>query len=231
MFEITDGKPQQRRIPRGWTERLLCDECEGRVGQFENYAAKFFAGSDNWQVIDVKEKAMRLFIVNDFDYPLLKLFFMSVLWRSAVSSIPAFEAVAFSPVYQEELRQMLLACEPGKEHDYGTVIFKYESQKNEYEKITFAPHRIRHSGCVTYFQLQLNEFPCRMKVSNQKDAARYDGFWLSEAAPLRIMEVPVIPERLKQMIDMVQTQPKLLEDFRRNHESRREQKAKSNQAK
>lgn len=221
MYEIIAGAPIKKRIPRGWTEKLLCTACEIHIGKFDDYAAKFFSGSDGWEIIDVKEIHMRLFVVHDYDYRLLKLFFLSLLWRSVVASIPAFEAVSFSSQYQEELRQMLVNCEPGKEHDYGTVIFKYEPHEKEYEKITFSPHRIRHPGCVTYFQLQLNEFPCRMKVSNQEDALRYEGFWLSEVAPLRIMEVPLIPQHFNTMVKMVQTQPKLLEAYRKQHEVRR----------
>lgn len=216
MFEIISGEPLKKRIPTGWTEKLLCRDCEQHVGRFDDYAAKFFGASASWEVVQVQE--INLFMVHEFDFSLLKLFFVSLLWRAAVSSIPAFEAVSFSSTYEEELRKMILNSDPGNEDKYATVIFKFQPYKNEYEKITLSPHKIRHNGSVTYFQVQLNEFPCRIKVSNQKDSARYEGLWLTEKSPLRIMEVPLTPNRFNTMLNIVQTQPKLLKEFRKRHE-------------
>jgi hypothetical protein len=214
LFEFIDGEPLKKRLSKGWTEYLLCEKCESHLGRFDDYAARFFATSDNWGIVDVRQIDMRIFLVEEFNYELLKLFFMSLLWRSAVASIPAFESVALNHKYQEELREMILRNDPGDEHKYGTVIFKYEPHQKGYEKITFTPHEFRQSNCVFYYQLQLNEFPCHIKVSNQKDAARYPGFWLSKKPPLRIMEVKLLPTRLNEMVRIVQTQPKLLEEFR-----------------
>lgn len=222
MFEITSDRPTRKRIPKGWTEKLLCKNCEQHIGRFDDYAAKFFGTSAGWDAVDIKD--LRFFAIEKYDYQLLKLFFLSLLWRSAITCIPAFEAVFFSSVYHEELRQMIRNDDPGEEHAYATVIFKYKPHKNGYEKVTFSPHRIRHSGCVTYFQLQLNEFPCRMKVSSQRDSDRYKDFWLSKNGPLRVMEVPLTPARFNAMVRMVQTQPKLLEEFRKNHEIERARK-------
>lgn len=211
MFQISSGDPIKRRIPQGWKEYLLCIDCERHIGRFDDYAAKFFSSVDKWEFIETP--AGRLYVVHKYDYKLLKLFLMSVLWRASVASIEPFQQVSLDAHHQEALRQMLLANDVGNDSQFRSVIFRYQSYKN-LEKVTIAPHRIEEKGCITYFQLQFNEFPCRIKVSEQNDSDRYDGVWLSEKGPLRILEMTMAEKRLRAMVNVVTAQPKLYEEFK-----------------
>ena len=105
------------RRRKGIYERLLCAECEGRLGRLEGYAARVFGGGLELELTDRHDSL----VVGNLDYKTFKLFQMSVLWRCGVSRRREFRATDLGP-HAERLRQMLLEERPGEPHDYGCVL-------------------------------------------------------------------------------------------------------------
>jgi hypothetical protein len=100
---------------RGFWERLLCLDCERRIGRWESYFADFSfqRGVRPKPVI----RGNRLLRVSGLDYRQFKLFHLSILWRSGVSSLGPFKDVRLGG-HQERLRTMLLNEDPGPAHTY-----------------------------------------------------------------------------------------------------------------
>jgi hypothetical protein len=95
---------------KGLRERLLCQKCETRFSRYEAYAKKTLSG------LTVPLPGKRS--VPKVDYTKFKLFQLSLLWRAHVSGKSQYGAVDLPPRDAEQLRAMLDAEEPGRQHDY-----------------------------------------------------------------------------------------------------------------
>ncbi len=100
---------------------ILCADCDNKViGPWDNYAQTLLLGS-----FDPKNYSgngtNQLYRLDNFDYVKLKLFFMSLLWRASVTSKNFFKNVDLGS-WEANLRQKLLAADPGGRDDYSTIL-------------------------------------------------------------------------------------------------------------
>lgn len=103
--QITDANRQFRK---GLHEYLLCSDCESKLSRWESYAASFFYGKK----IMVKRDG-DLFFYESLKYNELKLFFLSLLWRFSVTSLPELQGAKLPEKHREKLRKSLLNEDPG----------------------------------------------------------------------------------------------------------------------
>ena len=98
----------------GEWERLLCQHCDNQFSPHENYVRNLFHGRTKVRVSNNKS----MFTLHDCDYTHVRLCFLSILWRMAVSSRPFFSNVNLGP-HEKRLAQMLLTNNPGAPDEYG----------------------------------------------------------------------------------------------------------------
>ena len=111
---ISNGK--SRIIRKGYRERLLCGDCESRVGRFETkFAERWVQQSPLPQPITASE-----YLIAEIDYREFKLFHLSVLWRASVSARSEFRLVNLGP-YEAILRSRLLAEDAGEAEDFAIM--------------------------------------------------------------------------------------------------------------
>lgn len=72
----------------GMREYLLCKECEGQIGDYENYAARTLRQADKYRTPDD-----RAIVIPNFDYQRFKLFGLSLIWRTHITSVHMFKNV------------------------------------------------------------------------------------------------------------------------------------------
>lgn len=94
--------PYDRSIGRGIREHLLCGECEGRLGQHEDYFAKLWYGDVPFPT------TLRHGVRRKVNYTSFKLFHLAILWRAHASSLPEFARVNLGPD-AEPMREALLS--------------------------------------------------------------------------------------------------------------------------
>lgn len=177
-----------KRINSGWYQKLLCVDCEGYFGEhFDDFGRNFFASANTWTPITLGPGAT--FIELSAAEPSkLKLFVLSVLWRASIATYEPFAGLKLLPTQERRLKEMLLTRDSGRKFEFGTAIFKYADDGRQLHRVAVAPRMFRASGCVRYAEIHFNEFACRINISNQKDEARFDKFWLDASEPVRIME-------------------------------------------
>lgn len=100
----------------GLKEFLLCGYCEQQLSRYEDYAARVMYNDRG----PVNNRPDRHFIWPGLDYPTLKLFQMSLLWRMGVSSHPFYVNVNLGK-HEEILRCMIQAEDPGDPWQYGCM--------------------------------------------------------------------------------------------------------------
>jgi hypothetical protein len=122
------GNRGWKALQQGAREYLFCEECEQHFNKY--YETPFLAQwvkaaplPNPWNVEGVYWGC--------FDYASFKLFHLSVLFRTSVSSLPMFSAVSLGP-HEEKLRELLVSRNPGEYWQYpifGHAVVHHETRK------------------------------------------------------------------------------------------------------
>lgn len=102
-------------IQDGPKEYLLCDDCEQKISHYEKYFKEAIHLSRHG--IEIMQNR-QLAVIENIDYRKIKLFFLSILWRMSVSTLPEFENVCIGD-NEETIRKMIVIEEPGKSSEYS----------------------------------------------------------------------------------------------------------------
>jgi hypothetical protein len=110
-FNAISRDPDQnnRTFQKGLRERLLCGDCEESFSNFEAYACSvLYTGT----IPNATIQGDIMFLAG-LEYRRLKLFFMSLLWRFAVTTLEAYRGMDLGVRHCERLRNLLVAGTPG----------------------------------------------------------------------------------------------------------------------
>ena len=130
---------------KGLREPLLCEPCEQRISVYEDYLRRLLRGGVSFAMTPDGQH-LRL---SDLDYPRLKLFQLSVLWRAGISSLDPFAEVKLGP-HEEPIRRMLLSNDPGQVADYGCIMSVLQNDGQMLEGLMVPPTRARLAGQKAY---------------------------------------------------------------------------------
>lgn len=160
----------------GEFEKLLCQECDNEIGVFDRYARTiiFCKPSENTIGIITRAEGHNI-IIENVDYKMLKLFQISILWRSSISNRPFFREVSLGP-HEEILRKMLIRSDPGKPTEYGCLMAIQLNEKGEMSQIMTQPERVRLGGQIGYIFRFAGCWWCFVVSSHSKWYRRSDQF-------------------------------------------------------
>ncbi len=139
-YHVLSAKSPERVIRRSLSEKLLCLECERKISNWEGYAASVIYGD----ALLRGRREGHLLIMEGLQYSPLKLFLMSLLWRSSVTSIKELR-VGNLNIHQEMLRMMLINENPGEPWQYG-CLFTAVMLGNKPANVIFAPSPAKIDG-------------------------------------------------------------------------------------
>jgi hypothetical protein len=110
------GRTQHIKKPRDAFHEpdILCEKCDGIIIKgYEDYLKLVFHSTSkpiSRPMIVKKEydpRGFNIVFIENLDYKLYKLGFLSILWRASISKLPFFRLVNLGP-HSEEIRKMLL---------------------------------------------------------------------------------------------------------------------------
>jgi hypothetical protein len=123
---------QERKYTRfngEYDQNILCEDCDTNIiGKLDDYAAKFTHDEFPQKTqsrIELRDGIEHLVIEDDanYDYAKYKLFLLSLLWRSSISSRPFFNKVKLAASVEEDLRTRILGDQPGAPSEYPIFLF------------------------------------------------------------------------------------------------------------
>ncbi|WP_319584736.1 hypothetical protein [uncultured Pseudodesulfovibrio sp.] len=89
---------------QGLVEKLFCQDCEQLLAnEYENYFADFWLNNEALPNSISQDEI----VISGIDYLKFKLYHLSILYRTAISSQPTFKHIELGP-HQERIRLMLL---------------------------------------------------------------------------------------------------------------------------
>lgn len=137
-------------LQKGIREYLFCSDCEHHLN--ERYEKPFL---QQWTIDFPLPERMNQDSAHSatYDYQSFKLFHLSILFRSSVSSLPTFQEVNLG-MHEERIRKMLISKNPGKDWEYPILAFAVLNGRGEVEKrLISCPISGRHEGHVAYGQI------------------------------------------------------------------------------
>jgi len=171
LKELVVSTGRKKYLQKGFRERLLCDGCEDTIGKYEKYFADFWYQTD--PIPDpVVDDALSLSI----RYPEFKLFLLSILWRSSISTLEPFEAVALGP-FEDEVRRMLLDGSPGPDTRFQIfgVVYLTPSTRKPCHDVIMPPRRARGPRGTIAYQFIFGAVGWFFLVSNRTDSSIKSG--------------------------------------------------------
>jgi len=151
-----------RKMPKGaYDPSIVCEECERRFSAWDDYGAELFL--QRWDEFERLEHLGEHvgYRLATFDYNRLKMFFLSVLWRAAVSSHEMFYAVKVGP-YGEALKRAVIDSRPGGPDEFAVALQAFDST----DVGMLNPMAERFEG-VRYYRFYLSHVIAFVKVDSR----------------------------------------------------------------
>ena len=123
-----DAQKAARKFNSEYEGNILCENCDSKIiGRLDDYFSKFIHGEFKSAIPPRFERMDNRDIIvreNDpiYDYERFKLFLLSLLWRTSISSRPLFGQIKLTPEVEEDLRQRILGQLPGEPELYPCFI-------------------------------------------------------------------------------------------------------------
>jgi hypothetical protein len=149
------GKP--KKIFTGvFDEQILCSKCDNNtIGKLEQYGLKvihkgFVTKKFSQEIRNhYNPLGYDYSVIQNVDYKKFKLFLLSILWRSSISSRPFFKDVFLGP-YEEVLRKMLFEENPGSNKDFPVLIYMPHDKELNLKSLIGQPRKIKFQGKTGY---------------------------------------------------------------------------------
>jgi len=92
-----DGSRPNTNLANGLFDAgIVCQECEGLFDPYDAYALRFFRNLKKVELTPYSDQYSYR-VIPDYDRKKLKLFFLSILWRTHATSLEGFHQVNLGP--------------------------------------------------------------------------------------------------------------------------------------
>ncbi len=161
---------------------IVCSDCERIWREWDDYAQKLLAEEPlNGQALYHGHQRIA-YLVKDFEYKKLKLFFISMAWRASVSNHQFYSKISLGE-FEGIAKEHIAKADPGNNEDFSVTLAKFD---HPLAKSTLDPHEDKHSG-VSYLRFYLASYIAYIKVDHKPTPMPLSQFALAENRPLYIL--------------------------------------------
>jgi len=172
-----------KRAPIGvYDKSILCSPCDNLFSPWENHAQDVLLRTFASAIVLKHENGVVGWVINSFDYRAMKLFFISLLWRASISTHDFYRRISMGP-FEHELREMILAEEPGSPETFAVTLARFSEPGCT---AMLDPHPERYDG-VNYARFYLSGFVAYIKFDHRPPPDWLADFILRPNAPLTIL--------------------------------------------
>ncbi|MFC2041494.1 hypothetical protein ACFLTY_04150 [Chloroflexota bacterium] len=182
MITNKAGEYTKRRPAGVYDSTIVCSKCESIWQEWYNYAQLLLADKSLSGQIRYHNNKKICYIVDNYDYRKLKLFFISMVWRASVSSQPFFSKVSLGE-FEDVAKKHITNNDPGGSDVFSVHLAKFD---HPLAKIILDPHEEKYSN-VNYLRFYLADYIAYIKVDNRPAPRPYSQIALAENKPLYII--------------------------------------------
>ncbi|MFH0878113.1 MAG: hypothetical protein V2A34_00220 [Lentisphaerota bacterium] len=160
-----DGANVEKSRIGFYDKTILCSDCDGRLSRFDEYGKIFIFDLEHvgTPVMSSDGRLLALQILK-FDYQKLKLFFLSILWRAAVSKLESFSRVNLGP-FEQSLRNYIQNEDPGAPDDFPVFLTRFTGIDLRFTMMD--PVYVRMDGGIRHWILYLVACNAYIKVDRR----------------------------------------------------------------
>ena len=173
-----------KRAPKGvYDKTIITEEGERILSKWDDYASSIFLKeTEKYDKIHYESKHIA-YQLKSYNYSLLKLFALSVLWRASVSSHYFYRRINLGP-HEEPIRQALLNNTPN-DTDWYSVSFAVWSDRDKNPGL-MDPYKTRFGG-LNYYILYFSRYIMYIKIDKRNAVDNMKSIQLMEDTPLLIV--------------------------------------------
>jgi hypothetical protein len=172
-----------KKAPVGvYDQTIVCSKCESIWQEWDNYAQQLLADEPLNGRPRYHNNRKICYIVDNFEYRKLKLFFISMAWRASVSSHPFFSKVSLGQ-FEDIAKQHIANSDPGDSEDFSVTLARFD---HPLAKSMLDPHAEKYSD-VNYLRFYLAGYIAYIKVDHKPTPMPLSQFAMAENRPLYII--------------------------------------------
>jgi hypothetical protein len=160
---------------------IVCAQCESIFSPWDDYAQKLLLAKPIEEQYVIKNGRKIAYVETAIDYAKLKLFFISLLWKAAVSNHYFFSRVNVGS-FEPQLRRMILKGDPGDPDTFAIMMAKCDDRLGP---IVLNPQPERW-GEINYYRFYLAGYMVYIKVDSRPAPNFIGDFALDPEKPLII---------------------------------------------
>jgi hypothetical protein len=160
---------------------ILCAQCESIFSPWDDYAQKLLLAKPTEDQYVIKNGRKIAYVETDIDYAKLKLFFISLLWKAAVSNHYFFSRVNVGS-FEPQLRRMILKEDPGDPDTFAITVAKCDDR---FGQIVLNPQSERW-GEINYYRFYVAGYMVYIKADSRSAPNFVGGLTLDPENPLII---------------------------------------------
>lgn len=147
FIDLYDVRNEKHRLgQKGYSEPLLCSDCEERFARYERHCRRVFSDP----LPSPRVGAKRFFDLPNVDWFKLRYFLLSILWRASVAKCTVFTHVNLGHRHGEILRKHLLAETLPPFDQYGCLVLALHYEDEPMKDIIVEPTYCRIEGHKAY---------------------------------------------------------------------------------
>lgn len=171
------------RAPIGIYDRtILCAECEAHFGDWDNYAQDILGPEPKGATQIAENGKVGGYEISGYRYDLLKLFFVSLLWRSSISTHKFYSKVMLGP-FEATAKSFVERRDPGVPEDFSVTVAKFD---HPFGESILDPHAEKWDH-VNYYRFYLGSYVVYIKADKRKTPEPHASFMMKPNEPLRII--------------------------------------------
>jgi hypothetical protein len=182
---MLDETNHPKRAPKGvYDQHILCGPCDNRIGVWDGYAQNVLTNDMSGFTVVHENGIVGGWERPTYDYSLLKMFFISLVWRASISSHPFYRRIDIGTKFEDRAHAMISTDDPGDENDFGVTLARLT------EPIGHAflnPHAERLDG-VNHVRFYLAGFVAYIKIDQRPYNSALRSFVLTAGQPLKIVK-------------------------------------------
>lgn len=160
----------KKRRPEGLYGQFLCQTCEARFNECDNHAVAVLRDAQ-------PQAQLQAWKYENFDYAKLKLFFISMLWRAAVTKEPFFENVVLEARDLSRIKLLIKKSRPGSWTEYSVLLWRSEEI---IAKAIIPPEREECEG-LSFIRMYLPGYMAFIKVDHRALPVQFKPWVLNES--------------------------------------------------
>ena len=170
------GERQEKSFT-GVYDQFLCNDHERQFGVWDDYAIQLLRDQDPIRI------SKDFFIYRSVNYDLLKLFFISVLWRADATTHKFFDNINLDK-HRDILKSHIENKDPGGLHDYSVMLYFSE----EVEATVILDPVVKRHMNIDFVLLYLPRFTAIIKVDEKPLPDEFRDQALNDSGKLYLKE-------------------------------------------